>query len=351
LIGGLLTSSLVLLLSGAGDTRIPNAGLACSPDTVYNENPSPNATDGIQRMHPLLSRIRWADAVHNEQWELTLRGLRDEAAQALAAAGVDTAVQKTFLAELDQTIVALAHLPNRSDPGWAAYIRDSVQPGRFQPIPTLTAYQLFRGGSAINVGAVATNIGQAEALCWSAFSIDQVLRRLNRGLEAATLVRLGRFNTSWANYRAYGYTRQPLELFLFRRGATIHDTLPRRAQWLLGHLSVGQEVRWSDSTTTATATVIEVVGGLRYWRDYTQYSGASVIISLPSGGRPGYGGMAHFARSLRAGGLVRRVDKRWRPGLVVSADLYGLLDRSKRSVDQAAAIARGRVLLSNGVEK
>jgi hypothetical protein len=323
----------------------------CEPSVVYNQNPSPNATDAVERIHPLLSRIRWADAVHNEQWELALRGLRDEVASAFVGAGVGAPEQQRFLSELDATIVATAGLPKRSDAGWASYLTTSVQPIRFHPIHVVNAYQLFRS-SPIDLSALARGRArQLQALCWSAFSVNQVLARLALGLQAATLARLGRLNTSWANYRAYGYTRQALEQIVFHGRATVHDTLPGRVQWLLGHLSVGEEVQWRDSTTTATSTVIEVLGGLRYWHDYTQYSGASVIVALPTSGRPGFGGMVHFARSVRAGAVVRRADRQWRPGIIMSADVYGFLDRSKHVVDRATASANGRVLLGDPSEK
>ena len=349
MIAGLLAASLIFF-HPPPPTADPGAEW-CEPSVVYNENPSPIAAEPLDRIHPLLSRIRWGQAVHDEQWELTLRGLRDEVADAFVDAGVATSEQQRFFAELDATIAAMAALPNRSDPGWASYLTATVQPIRFHPIHLVGAYQLFRS-SPIDLSALSPTRPRAvQALCWSAFSVNQVLARLALGLQGATLARLGRLNASWANYRAYGYTRQALEEVLFHGGATVHDTLPGRVQWLLGHLSVGEEVHWRDSTTTTTSTVVEVLGGLRYWRDYTQYSGASVIVALPSNGRPGFGGMVHFARSLRAGALVRRSDRTWRPGVIMSADVYGFLDRSKHIVDKAIAAANGRVLLGDPSEK
>jgi len=350
MIAGVLAASLFIF--HPLPVRAPDPGAQwCEPSVVYNEDPSPNATDPLDRIHPLLSRIRWAQAVHNEQWELALRGLRDEVAGAFANAGVGTSEQQRFFTELDATIAATAALPNRNDPGWASSLTTTVQPIRFHPIHLVNAYQLFRS-SPIDVSALAsTRAREVQALCWSAFSVNQVLARLALGLQAGTLARLGRLNASWANYRADGYTRQALEQIVFRGSATVHDTLPGRVQWLLGHLSVGEEVQWRDSTTTTTSTVIEVLGALRYWNNYTQYSGASAIIALPSSGRPGFGGMVHFARSLRAGAIVRRSDRKWRPGVIMSADVYGFLDRSKHVVDKAIAIANGRVLLGDSSEK
>jgi hypothetical protein len=350
MIARLLAATLITLHSGSPRAADPGAEW-CEPSVVYNQDPSPNATNALERIHPLLSRVRWAQMVYNEQWELALRGLRDEIASAFAAAIVGPSEQQRFFAELDATIAATAVLPRRTDPGWSNYLTTTVQPIRFHPIHLVGTYQLFRS-SPVDLSALsASRPREAQALCWSAFSVNQVLARLALGLQAATLARLGRLNASWANYRAYGYTRQALEQIAFRGSATVHDTLPGRVQWLLGHLSVGEEVQWRDSTTTATSTVIEVLGGLRYRHDYTQYSGVSAIVTLPVNGRPGFGGMVHFARSVRAGAVVRRADKKWRPGVIMSADVYGFLDRSKHVVDRAVAMTNGRILLGDPAEK
>lgn len=341
-----------LIAAPGAPPQAPDPGAEwCEPSVVYNQNPSPDATSAVERIHPLLSRIRWAQAAHNEQWDLALRGLRDEIASAFVDAAVGASEQQRFFAELDATIAVMSSLPRRGDAGWASYLATTVQPIRFHPIHVVGAYQLFRS-SPIDLSAlVSARARQVQALCWSAFSVNQLLARLTLGLQSATLARLGRLNASWANYRADGYTRQALEQVVFRGGATVHDTLPGRIQWLLGHLSVGEEVQWRDSTTTTTSTVIEVLGGLRYWNNYTQYSAASAIIALPSSGRPGVGAMVHFARSVRAGAIVRRSDRKWRPGVIMSADVYGFLDRSKHVVDKSIAITNGRVLLGDPSEK
>jgi len=87
------------------------------------------------------------------------------------------------------------------------------------------------------------------------------------------------------------------------------------------------------------------VGGIWYYKNYTQYSGASLIASLASQGTIGYGAMIHAARSLRAGVLFRRSGGKTRTGIVVSTDLYGFLERSKKSVEEGLAVARGIVVL------
>ena len=344
-LGAALASS---IFSQPGHGQIAGAAY-CSPATVYNQNPSPESLDAVERMHPLLSRARYADAVRNEQWEVVLRALRTDALEAFGVAGVGIPEQQNFLVELDETLRALPALPNVGSPARAAYVNTVLQSARFTPTPEIDSYSLFAGERTIDIGKQPAP--SQRALCWSALSIDQVLFHIGIGLQPAALKRLARFNVSWANYRKHGYTRQPLELLVFRGRSGVHDTLPGRTQWLLGHLSLGVEARWRDSLTSVNSTVVETFGHLWYWNNYSQYSGVSAIVSVPSGRRPGFGGMVHVARSMRGGVLFRRESKQWRPGVVVSTDLYGLLERSKRAVDQGLAITRGKTLLGVPAEK
>lgn len=322
---------------------------ACSPAIVYNEDPSPEPRNAVERMHPLRSRARLAADVQLGRWDVALAELRAGAAAALVEGRVEPEATDTFLAQLDTVIRVLPGIP-AGEPQRGQYLAAVLVRTRFQPVAGLSGYTLFeRSGHVVDVGALSSP--QQRALCWSALSVDQLLRRLGRGMDAAALSRLGRLNASWDNYRSYGYTRQPLELLAFRSSMSVHDTLPPVNQVLLGHLSAGAEVQWRDSVRSVGVAVVEVVGVLHYRRDFTQYHGVSAIVSVPSGRRPAAGVMVHAARSLRAGLLWRREGGRWVTSAVASTDLYGLLGGSKRSVEQWAAIARGRVLLGNDEER
>lgn len=332
--------SLLVLPSSAAHAQIAGARY-CSSD-VYNDAIPVQGADPVQRMHPLLARSRYADAVRNEQWDLALRGLRDDAMRAFVAANVSPVHRQRFLDQLDSVLSAIPRLPSPTSTTRASFIVDSLMPARFRPRPAISEYELFRGAQTIGMGELSAE--QMKALCWSAMSVDVVLFRLSTPLELQTLARLARLNTAWANYRSYGYTRQPLELVL--APGSVHDSLPPRAQWLVAHLSLGAEVhgRVRDSLMSNSATVLEV-GRLWYRGNYTQYAGLSAILGAAPGRAIGYGAMLHVARGLRSGMLFRRSGGITTRSFVVSTDLYGLLDRSKRSVDEGTAIARGRVVL------
>ena len=323
--------------------RAQIAGAQYCASEVFNDKPPIEGANPIERMHPLLSRARYTEQVRNEQWAEALRGLRSDAMQAFVAAAVTPASQLTFLAQLDSVLTALPRLPSAgAGDARARFIADSVRSIRFQPVQGASSYQLFRRGERIDIAGLGND--QAAALCWSALSVDLVLFRLVKPLELESLARLARLSTSWANYRTYGYTRQPLELFL--APGSVHDSLPRTGQWLIGHLSLGLQVSGSsaDSLTSDEAAVIEF-GRLWYRRNYTQYAGASAVVGLPSRNVIGYGGMLHVARGLRGGVLFRRTNRNTTRSFIMSTDLYGMLERSKRSVEQGLAIARGLVVL------
>ena len=337
-----------MLLLGALGLSLPGlalgqAGAKYCASSVYNETaPAVNAGP-VDRMHPLVSRSRYAEPVLDERWELALRGLRLDAMEAFVAGGVDTVQQAVFLAQLDSVLNALPRIPLAADSkARARFIADSIRTVRFRPVQGVDSYALFRGAERIDVGAFVD--GQARALCWSAMSIDLVLLRLGQSLDLGALARLARLTTAWSNYRTYGYTRQPFELFLWP--GSVRDTLPPTGQWMLGHLSAGQELRGTsaDSLMGNTSTVVEA-GHLWYRNNYTQYAGFSGILSVVSGRTVGYGLMLHVARSLRGGAVVRRSEGATRTSFVVSTDLYGLLAHSKKSVEQGLAVARGIVVL------
>jgi hypothetical protein len=342
---GLLACAAALIALVPAPARSQNVTARYCDQNVYNDSPSVESADVIGRMHPLVSRARYADAVRNEQWELVFRGLRDDAMQAFVKAGVDSAAQRRFVAQLDSVIAVLPLLPRVGDPAREAFVSGSVKPIRFLPVPGNDAFRLFIRADTIGIAGRPED--QMKALCWSAMSIDAVLFRLKTPLELEALARLARLNTSWSNYRTYGYTRQPLELLLFR--GSVRQSLPRTFQPLVAHLSLGVELRGrlKDSLTTSDATVLEL-GGIWYYKNYTQYSGVSLIAAFASRNSMGYGAMIHAARSLRAGVLFHRSGDKTRTGLVMSTDLYGLLERSKKSVDEGLAVAKGIVVLPRG---
>jgi hypothetical protein len=322
----------------------PSAARACDAPTVFNATDVKLTGDAVERMHPLVSRARYARLVEEKQWAIAVASVRDDALQAFAAAALPAAVQARFNGQLDEVLAMLGRMPAEGDARRGPFINDSLRTNRFAPeLDADNRFHVFGFADTIYVDRLQPK--QQEAVCWSAFSVDRVLWRISQPLEDVAIARLGRLTGSWTNYRTYGYTRQPLELLLFRGRAT--DTLPRTTQWLVAHLSLGADIRAirADSLLSSNTTVVEVIGLLRYRKNYTQYHGVSAIVAVGADRPVGYGAMVHFARSMRAGALYRPriAGSKW--SLVTSTDLYGLLEHSKQSVEQGLAVARGVVVL------
>jgi hypothetical protein len=89
------------------------AGAEFCSSVVYDNRVSATTGDPLTRMHPLVSRARYADAVRDEQWVTALRGLRDDAAQAFVKTGVPLDRQTIFFAQIDSTVDVLGRLPVR----------------------------------------------------------------------------------------------------------------------------------------------------------------------------------------------------------------------------------------------
>ncbi|MBK8057877.1 MAG: hypothetical protein IPK33_08365 [Gemmatimonadetes bacterium] len=321
----------------------PSVAKYCSSEAYGGDVPSSDK-DAIGRMHPVNSRARYADMVLEQRWPEVLRGLLIEAEEAFAQASVSEEVVATFEAQADSVVKSAERLPSTNAPEYRGAL-DVLRPVRFDPVQLGARYQLFAGGpDALDLTDThPTEI--LKALCWSALSFDQVLNRLARPMRIEARVRLARRNTLWRNYRSFGYTRQPLEL-LISPGSPL-DTIPRGSQLLFLHLSGGVElgVNGIESTRATQAAVTEVIGLLWYRRDFTQYSGFSVVASAINNEPVGVGIMAHLARGVRLGHVWRRSDGKTMGRFLVSADLYGFLEHSKASVDRGRAYARAALVL------
>lgn len=321
----------------------------CSPQQ-YNVSVS-RSGDDVGRMQPQVSRTRYAALVDSAKWIEAMGAVGADAARAFHAAGVSASDSTKFLHQVDEVIRALQSLPN--DATRAAYINATVRPVRFDPIRDANGqYSIFTGPDEIDPGP-SYSARQAEALCWSAMSADGILFRLNLPLEPAAIRLLSAITTSWMNYRTYGYSRQPIELFIQR--GSLRDTLPPRGQLIVAHVSAGGEiVGWGgrlDSLSANETIVIEVLGGIGYWHNYTRYAGVSGVIAVSSGRPLGGGALVHLGPGLRGGVVWRREAGATRTSALMSFDVYGWFDRSKKSVEQGYNAARSLVLLRGRGER
>jgi hypothetical protein len=306
----------------------------------------PQGKDALALMHPVLSRHRYVALVDSGRWADAIGAVRADAADAFAEAKVGQAEQTKFFAEADEVISKLQQMPN--DNSRALYIATFVRPERFNPdFNASSEYVLFPGTADRILIDTPLDERQQEALCWAAMSADVILFRLNLPLEGPSIARLSKLTKSWDNYRTYGYSVQPFEL-LFQRG-NIRDSLPHKAQWMIGHLSAGGELRgWSapfDSLKGDQSVVVEVLGALGYWNNFTQYAGASAIITIASSRPVGAGVLIHLGRGLRGGAVFRKENGGTTTSALMSSDLYGLFDRSKKPIEDAYHVARSLVIL------
>ena len=316
----------------------------CAASVAFNETPPAVESGAIARMHPLNARRRVADAAAREQWTAVLSALRTDALNAFAEAKVAQPDSARFFSQLDSIILALPNLPRGINLQRANYVSDVIIADRFAPIQGISNVSLFASAEAnIDVSSGKTD-AQQRALCWSAMSMDVVMMRLSTPLDSLGIAHLTLLNTSWKNYRDNGYTRQPLELIVFP--GNLRYELPSRVQPLFGHLSAGVELNGRGLNSLAgTQAIVGEIGALWYWNEYSQYSGLSGIVSVASGEQIGIGGMVHFAKGIRAGGVFRRVNGTSRNTLLVSADLYGYLAHWKDIVNGAWTSAAGKFVL------
>jgi len=97
----------------------------------------------------------------------------------------------------------------------------------------------------------------------------QTLLRLP--LEPAAIERLSVITTSWMNYRTYGYSRQPIELFLQR--GSLRDTVPPRGQLILAHISAGGEIVGQANESRILRSNVDNEGGFNAHRPVNSRQG------------------------------------------------------------------------------
>ena len=318
----------------------------CNVTQVYSDTRRAERTgDAVDRMHPLVSRSRYFPLVEAGKWADAMTLVGSDAAMAFAAANVPSAERDEFMAQVAEAVKALSNLP--TDATRATYIANTVKATRFKSGLDAggTNFLLFAGANTIIMPLGAAG-PREKALCWAALSADLVLFRLVQPLEADAIKRLGSITTSWKNFREYGYSRQPLELWLQR--GTLADTLPRKWQFIVAHLSGGGEISgWGqriDSLSANQTAVIEGLGLLKYFNDWRWYGGTSVVLALADGRRLGIGPMFHFGPGLRGGAIVRNEGgAKW--SALMSVDLFGLFERSKKPVDDGWNVAKSVIAL------
>ena len=110
-----LVGCALAIVGVAPAARAQIAGAAYCSSAVYDDNVRAEGAGPIDRVHPLLSRARYAEDVRTEQWSTAVAGLREDAVQAFAAARVTVAQQAIFLAQVDSVLSVLPRLPGPGD--------------------------------------------------------------------------------------------------------------------------------------------------------------------------------------------------------------------------------------------
>lgn len=318
---------------------------SCSAQAVFEDKLPMGDSKIIGLMHPLASRDRYAAPILASQWQAVVDSAAAGSLAALTVAGPDTgnALAQRFSKEMDSVRVAVAALAGAPAAERTKIIQTRVVPVRFRVRMLTNSFVLF-AYPAVRLDSSGLSISQLQAVCWSALSMTAVLNRLAEPLRAATLIRLSELSTSWSNYREKGYSRQPLEMFLTPGRRDREE--PPATQTIIAHLSIGVDVQGSrlDSLVRQDAMLLEF-GKIWYRKDWTSYSGVSAVAAMTTGRAAGVGVMVHFRPGLHGSWVVRRESGKTVNGYIVSTDAYGLLERSKKQIDQAWASVRGGLVL------
>jgi hypothetical protein len=283
------------------------------------------------------------------KWGALADSLRDIfAARPADFNGIAPEQRKALEAELDTLRDELADAER--DP--TAYRLGRISASRFQLAfdmgPPVT-YTLFNGRTSDKIVLRdASPPMTRRSVCWLAFAAADVAAQARMRSLTDVAAALHKLDTRWDNFMNHGYSMLPHEVLvngitnrafngLFNRG----PLEPPLAQVIFAHPSAATQIVSSSFRTLRGAhredvLALEPVGLVGYFSEYRRYAGVSWLVTFPSAGRMGFGGMLHVSRFGHVAYVRRPVDPDGvhRNGFLMSLDAYrfvtGAADKWKK---------------------
>jgi hypothetical protein len=240
-----------------------------------------------------------------------------------------------FQANLDAAAAEFKALKAQPDFARLSAKAEGVKQNRFNVVPAPDGtYTLFKdqGEQRLKIDA---NMAPAERkeYCWRAFAMQRVLGAFGNDARSRANKALDGIITRWENYRAYGYSQFPLELFVNGLNAGGLSLEPPRQQFIVLHPSLALELSGSgwENFRRRESLSIEALGWLRYSEDRRSYAGISVAALFPADDTVGLAAMLHWGNFFQLGYAMRsRGQGQWQgDSVVMSLDLYGFMGYSK----------------------
>jgi hypothetical protein len=155
----------------------------------------------------------------------------------------------------------------------------------------------------------------------------------------------------WENYLDRGFSQFPWEALFNGLVLDFPDYDPPDRQWILLHPSLGVEADISsfDELQADESLSLEVLGFLKYrGRDYEDYFGGSLALTVRDDVGPGIGALFHIQRNLNLGVSWHDVDDDDdyfddTPSIFFSVDLFRLVSSRAESLQAKYDEARGRL--------
>jgi hypothetical protein len=289
----------------------------------------------IARLEPLVGAGAWSAALDSVLVRAREHlGILDDSARA------------GYVAQLVETERAFEQLLQRSADEQPGFMAATVRPVRWQinQSPTTGAFIIFAGPGQLEV-TNAMSSDQRRAVCWPAIGISRLMTIYEAGLRDATVEALNRLAASWEEYVDNSYSQLPWELLVNGLSRSRRKWEPPNYQWILVHPSVGVELAGVSAKNLARVdvAVVEGLGYLRYFSNYTRYVGVSGVATFASDRAVAVGGYLHVWWPQAKIGYVVRPDpnRNRRQSLLVTVDLYDLLTGVPKSLREARNAALG----------
>jgi hypothetical protein len=288
--------------------------------------------------------MKFAPQLAVRDWPAVLDGYSTATAIALRPGLTSSAGFTTTSLALSQAIAqqvagarAAVERPARE---WAASLRD-VDVNLTRPTVSGGAVLVLEGGDTprgVVVPLAELSNDEADAICWSAWSVYQLLNALNFATVPAAFARVEATGARWERYASAGPLQLPHELLLNRLARPITSLAsmtkydPPRIQFIAAHPFAGFELRRRGAnlqqSQSAAAHLLGVTLWLGDWRTHV----SATWIAAVSDDVLGQGAILRLDDVISAGFIDRRVS-----GSPVQRSLIIQVDALRLIADDAQA--------------
>ncbi|MEM1055527.1 MAG: hypothetical protein AAGI52_08360 [Bacteroidota bacterium] len=329
----------LLLVSSGAHAQVGFSAEDCNPDTVYARGPSAYGAEWAS-LHPARVVGSLQDDIEAGRWGPVGAALADNFRRSARVRGP---ARRSLQSHLDTLATELAEVGLEAMMDGRGVMRDRFAYDARDPV-------LFEfTPSEIQTSGLDPAV--RREVCWRALVADNVLIQFFGPARNNAASALRDAIALWDEFNETNYSLYPWEVAVnqFLAGSqkirSLDDLTPPATQLVFLHPGVALEAggfgAGLDSLRRFDVLTLEPIGILWYNDERSSYMGVSAVVTIPTSGGPGIGGMVHFGRAVQVGAVVRGGSGPERgASIVLSTDVFKLIQRTPSAFRERIADLR-----------